>query len=181
MKTYSGWIGDADTDAVAHAGTGLLPGAATFRAFSLLWAGLGEIEGDAGSGLVGLYLWATFGDGEFEYRGFAGFGMEFEFEAVFEEGLEGEGKVIAGHIFDAGGDVVVFGVEPGGAAKYLVCFDFVGDVDKLAHRHVVGFEAARSDVNIAIVSTTGCAEVDCGYFDLRATGWNLSVHLQRDG
>ena len=102
--------------------------------------------------------------------------MELEFEAVFEEGLEGEGEVVAGHVFDGGGDVVVFGVKPGGASNEPIHPDLVGDGDELADSHVAGYELAGSDVDVGEVSSTGCAGVDGGYFYLGAW-WGLGGDL----
>jgi len=102
--------------------------------------------------------------------------VELEFEAVFEEGLEGEGEVVAGHVFDGGGDVVVFRVKPGGAADEPIDFDLVGDGDELANGHIAGFELAGSDVDVAEVSSAGWAGVDGGYFYLRAW-WGLGGDL----
>jgi hypothetical protein len=101
--------------------------------------------------------------------------MELEGEALFEESLEHEGEVVAGHVLGGGGNVVGVGAEPAGAAEDAVGLDLVGDVHQLANGHVVGFEAAGADVDVAEVACAGCAAADGGYFDLRAEHWSLSL------
>ena len=91
-----------------------------------------------------------------------------ELEAVGEKGAQHQIDLIGGGLgFGLGGDVVMFGVDPGGSTGKLMVLDLVGHGDELLEGHVGGDESSTGLELEADAVFAGMVGLDGGDFEGR--------------